>query len=119
MVKDLTPIQLFEKFFDKEVMDFIVKNTIKYARNHNDQDFVFNEVYLRRFLGILLISGFHTLPSIPDYWSTEQALGVPIVKQAMVRQRFYYIKKNIHFCDNDELDPTDKMTKVCFLICIK
>lgn len=113
-IRGLTPIELFELFFDTEVMTFIVEHTLKYARDHNDPNFFFDEVFLRRFLGILILSGFHTLPSVADYWSTEPALGVPIIKQAMARQRFYDIKRNIHFCDNMQLDPNDKMAKVCF-----
>lgn len=107
-------IELFETNLDTGKIEFILANTMKYAREHRNHDFVCDEVFLRRFFGILLLSGFHTLPSVPDYWSTKPALGIAIVKQAMTRQRFYDIKSYIHFCDNYDLDTTDKMAKVVF-----
>lgn len=84
----------------------------KVCTNSKRAEFILRWGDLASFLGILLFSGFHTLPSVLDYWSTEQALGVSIVKQAMTRQRFYDIKRYIHFCDNNNLDSTVRMAKV-------
>lgn len=109
---ELSPIQLFLKFFDSEVMKFIVDQTLKYAQQQNNFHFVFDEVLLRRFLGVLLISGYHTLPHISDYWSQNPTLGIAIVKQAMSRTRFIEIKRYLHFCDNNRLNPANRMAKV-------
>ncbi|KAL5292676.1 hypothetical protein ACFFRR_011450 [Megaselia abdita] len=80
-IKDLDPLQLFYKFIDDEVLNHIVA-----AQKNVTLDF--NSVTLKRFLGILILSGFHTLPSVPDYWSTNATLGVPIVRQSMSRNKF-------------------------------
>ncbi|KAL5284447.1 hypothetical protein ACFFRR_006632 [Megaselia abdita] len=80
-IKDLDTLQLFYKFIDDEVLNHIVEQTQLYAAQKN-VTLDFNSVTLKRFLGILILSGFHTLPSVPDYWSTKATLGVPIVRQA-------------------------------------
>lgn len=111
-IKDLTPTQLFYLFFDDSVLDYIVEQTCLYASQKNETSFVFNKTYLKRYLGILLISGYHTLPQIPDYWSTNPTLGIPIVKQALSRNKFREIKRSIHFSDNNNLDRNDKKAKI-------
>ena len=119
-LKDLSPIELFSKLYDHEVRDQIITETNKYAAQLNSK-YRLDDVRLKRFLGILSLSGYHTLPSIPDYWSSKQSLGVPIVKQAMTRYEFLQTKKFIHFADNDNLDKNDKMAKVClfpYILCL-
>lgn len=65
-IKGLSLLQYFERFFDKEMLDFIIKESNNYAQQKMI-DISFNENRLRRFLGILIMSGFNTLPSIEDY----------------------------------------------------
>lgn len=111
LLKDKTPFELFSLFFDKEVLDMIIRETNRYAQQKNS-DFSIEHVILKRFIGILILSGYHTLPTIRDYWSNNPTLGVPIVKLCMPRNRFFEIKKFIHFCNNCNLDTKDKMAKV-------
>lgn len=111
LLKDLSPIQLFSKFYDGEVLDHIITETNRFAAQNN-AGFHLDVVILKRFLGILLISGYHTLPSIEDYWSSQLSMGIAIVKQAMSRATFMHVKRYIHFANNDELDGNDKMAKV-------
>lgn len=110
-IHNLSPIQLFEKFFDKEVMDLIVNESNTYAQQQN-HEIDFDESYVRRFIGILILSGYNTLPSIDDYWSTNPCLGNPIIKQSMSRKTFKDMKRFIHFNNNNNLDKNDKLTKV-------
>lgn len=83
-----TPLQLWECFFDKEVMQMIVKNTNKYAGQNNIPGFATSISEMRTFLGILYLTGYHTLPTINSYWSTRATLGCQFVKDAMSRDRF-------------------------------
>ena len=39
-------------------------------------------------------------------------LDVIFVKDAMRRNRFLEILRYLHFCDNDDLDLSDKITKI-------
>lgn len=111
-LKDLSPIDLFYKFFDEEVLNLIIEQSNLYASQKNAATFVLTESALKNFLGILLISGYHTLPSMSDYWSTNPTLGIPIVKQIMSRNKFREIKRFLHFSDNNQLDKNDKMAKI-------
>ncbi|XP_046806455.1 piggyBac transposable element-derived protein 3-like [Lucilia cuprina] len=106
-----SPLQLFQLFYDNEVFDLIIKETNIYA-GQNNTDFQLDEVMLKRFIGILLLSGYHTLPSVPDYWSSKPSLGIPMVKQTMSRSTFLHIKSFIHFANNNNLDNSDKMAKL-------
>lgn len=110
-LKNYSPLDLFELFFDDEMFSFILNETNRYAQQQNSS-FAVTLSELRRFIGILIVSGYHTLPSVRDYWSKQPSLGVPIIRQAMSRNRFLEIKRFIHFCNNDELDKDDKLAKV-------
>lgn len=110
-LKGHSPLDLFHLFYDNEVLNYIMDETKRYASQQN-VDFSLTMSLLKRFLGILMLSGYHTLPGVPDYWSTRHSLGVAMVKQAMTRTTFKHIKRFVHFADNDDLDRRDKMTKV-------
>lgn len=98
-----TPVELFEKMFTEEVVDHIVKETVRYASAvKNDTSFIFSSEELKAFMGILIFSGYHKLPSERNYWSEEEDLGICIVKKCMSRNKFQKIKRMIHFNDNDE-----------------
>nr|CAH7729926.1 unnamed protein product [Callosobruchus chinensis] len=57
-------------------------------------------------------SGYHTLPRIQHYWSTEEDKGIDLVKRCMSRNRFQSIKQNLHLSDNSILDKNDKISKL-------
>ena len=53
------------------MISLLVDQTNLYAtRDKNMQTFKTNDAEMRKFLGLLLISGYHNLPSEADYWST-------------------------------------------------
>ncbi|RXG68343.1 PiggyBac transposable element-derived protein 3 [Armadillidium vulgare] len=65
-----------------------------------------------KFIGILMLSGYHRLPRQHMYWSEQEDLEVPIVANTMLRNRFVAIKKYFHFADNKTLTPGDKIAKI-------
>lgn len=64
-----------------------------------------------KFVGILLFSGYHTLPRELMYWDRSPDCSVEIVADCMSRNRFQDIKKN-HFNDNSSIDKEDRYYKV-------
>ena len=66
---------------------------------------------LKAFFGMHLVMGYHTLPALRDYWSTDPDLGVPYLANGMCFKRFEEIRRNLHFNDNvqmtDRNDPGD------------
>ncbi|KAB0805174.1 hypothetical protein PPYR_02144 [Photinus pyralis] len=58
---------------------------------------------LKAYLGILIIMGFHTLPSIRHYWSKESNFGVQRVQSIMTLKRFLKITRMLHLNDNETM----------------
>lgn len=113
----LTPLQLFEKFLSNDMLEYIKEETLRYSqRVKNDTSFTLDIDELKCFIGILLFSGYHQVPSERMYWSTDADLGVPIVQAGMSRTRYAKIKSMLHFADNDKLDKVDRAYKLRPLI---
>lgn len=105
-------LDFFRLMFDENVMQCIITNSIKYSRDKNRPQFCLDQSDLEIFLGILIVSGYHTLPQVKLYWSSDEDKGVPIVKNAMSRNRFFEIKQNMHVANNNQLDKEDKFAKL-------
>ena len=68
---------------------------------------------LCRVLGILIFSGYHTVPSESDYWSNQRNLGIQLVSEALSCKHYLKIKASFHLVDNRTLTSADsKMAKV-------
>ena len=94
-----------------DVYPHLVRETIKYAAV-TDSDFQLTIRELKRVLGILLLSGYHSLPSRRHYWSTDEDLQCALVAGAISRNRFEEIIGYIHCADNAHLNLSDRMTKL-------
>jgi hypothetical protein len=57
------PIDIFERIFDEEVLSIIITFSTLYAAQKNKDDFSISISELRSYFGILLLSGYHTLPT--------------------------------------------------------
>ncbi|KAB0792570.1 hypothetical protein PPYR_14529 [Photinus pyralis] len=107
-----SPVEIFKKFIDKDVIDHIVFQSNLYAQQKNDHRFMFSESDMKIFLGFLLLTGYHSVPRESMYWSLDEDLGIDLVTRSMSRNRFHDIKRNIHLADNTNLKKGDKMAKV-------
>ena len=107
-----SPLEIFFLFFDDDVVELLLNFSVKYAHDNNRHDFLLNKPELLNFIGILLFSGYHSLPRIQHYWSTDEDKGIDIIKKCMSRNRFQQIKQNLHLSDNCLLDKNDKFSKV-------
>lgn len=107
-----TPLEFFFMFFDDEVIDLILNFSVKYAQDNNRHEFSLSKNELLNFIGILYFSGYHSLPHIQHYWSTDEDKGIELIKKCMSRNRFQTIKQNLHLSDNNTLDKNDKFSKV-------
>ena len=107
-----SPTEVFMELFDEDVLEMIRHESIMYARSKNNHDFRIDTEELKVFLAILMFSGYHRLPSEEMYWETARDAGIPLVYEAMSRNRFRLIKRFLHICDNERIDRTDKFYKV-------
>lgn len=104
--------ELFEEFFDDEIVQYIVDESIKYAKQQNRHGFNLKPFQLKRFIGFLLFTGYHKLPREDMYWENAADCNVQLVTNAMSRQTFRDIKRNLHLSDNTAIKTDDKMYKV-------
>ncbi|KAJ8913353.1 hypothetical protein NQ315_008743 [Exocentrus adspersus] len=107
-----SPLEIFFMFFDDELLSMIVDFSLEYARENNRQDFTFSAADLKKFLGILILSGYHVLPQADFYWSKDEDKGVQIIRSCMSRNKFRSIKRNLHLASNAALDRNDKFSKL-------
>lgn len=108
--------EIYSLFFSDEMLSHIVEQTNLYARrDKNMQTFKVDDVEMRKFIGLLIMSGYHHLPSENDYWSTADDMEAPIFAKTMSRDNFRRIKRFLHIADNNKLLPT-KVAKVLPLI---
>ena len=109
---------MWKEYITNDLLEKIFENILIYAeRDKNNSKFHIAIGELLRFLGIILLSGYHSLPSEQDFWSNQpDLLGVPIVSEALSSTPFLQIKPMFHLVDNHTIDGNnDKMTKVALL----
>lgn len=110
----LSPLQTFNLMWEG-CDDLILNETLRYAHEQGgDHGFSMSTADAQRFNGILLLSGYHTVPTIRHYWNVDPDLGCYAVQQSMTRDRFLKVKQHLHLVDNSSLPPgaTDRLFKV-------
>lgn len=108
---ELTPETLFSLFFDDDVIDHIVTYSNQYAAKKNKLGDISREE-MKAFLGVLLLSGYVTVPRRKMYWQSQKDSNNQVVCEAISRDRFDFIMSNLHVCNNDTLDGKDRFGKV-------
>lgn len=112
LVAGKTPYEVFSMYFTEELWQMIVTFSKKYADDHNRHSFHLDVPSLKRFFGILIFSGYHTLPAVKLYWSKDEDKGISLIRNCMSRNRFDSIKQNLHLSDNSQLNKEDKFSKL-------
>jgi hypothetical protein len=105
-------VELFEQFWDDEVFDMITTQSELHAHQQNRHQFAPKLFQLKRFVGFLIFSGYHKLPREDMYWENAQDCSISIVTNAMSRQTYRDIKKNLHLVDNSQIPDGDKFYKI-------
>ena len=119
------PVDFLELFLCDELLTLIVDQTNQYAeqciavleelrlpysRVNAWQPLTLVE--LKRFLGLLFLTGIIKKPTMAEYWSVDVALETPYFRSIMPRNRFQLIWRFLHFSDNREVDGSDRLHKV-------
>lgn len=106
------PIQFFELLFDAEVFELIRSETEKNAIQKGNHNFRVTTEEIKRFIGILLLSGYNHVARYRMYWEQSVDCNFPGVASAMSRNRFEELLRYFHVADNNNLAPQDKFAKV-------
>lgn len=105
--------EIFEKFFDQEILEMICDESNRYAVlcNHKNPGITVDE--LKVFFGILIAAGYGSNTTDKrKLWARDSDLHNEMVANAMSRDRFYLIERSIHFASKSDIDPNDKMWKL-------
>ena len=83
-------LDVFKKFFNDEILNVIVRETNRYARQKlagealdKWQGVTLEEI--KAFLGVSVVMGVNILPSISDHWSSNQFLGNEGIQKVMTK----------------------------------
>ena len=99
-----TSVDLWKFFVNDDFLELTLKQTLLYARSdENCPKFELCKEEFLQFFGIILISGYHNLPSEQDFWSNSAGLGVVLVSISLSRKPSVLIKSMFHLVDNREL----------------
>lgn len=110
----LKPMDIFMDVtqLDKLVNEIVVIESVRYAEQ-NGRVFTVDSEEMKAFFGMNFVMSYHVLPTIRNYWSTDQDMGVPFIANVMPRSRFEQIRENLHFCNNDtQSQASDRAYKI-------
>ena len=100
----------FNLIFGDEMVDLIVRETNRYARQklannarlEKWQDTTREEV--KAYFGICLIMGINSLPRLAMYWSSDPFIGNTGIQNVMTKNRFEELSEYLHF-SNSATEP--------------
>jgi hypothetical protein len=113
LLSEKSPVDLWNLIFNTNMIELVTEQTNLYGnRDSNDPDFKTTPAEIKRFIGILLLTGYHSVPHEDHYWSNSPDLGVPVISETMSNKRYHILKKYLHLADNQNLQSGDKVAKV-------
>lgn len=101
LISSISPFEVFSAVtnFDYLIDKILCPESIKYAIQ-NGNVYAVSKSEMKAFLGMNYVMGYHVLPTIRSYWSTQPDMGVPFIANIMPLSRFEEIRRNLHFSDN-------------------
>ena len=95
------PYEVFNKVagFEDFLKDIVVPQTHIYCE-HQGHVLLTNVAEMKAFFGMQIVMGYHQLPRLRDYWSTDPDLAVPFIANIMPRKRFEKLRAYAHFNNN-------------------
>lgn len=64
-----------------------------------------------KFIGILILSGHHTIFQEGLYWPANLDMGPPLFQKYMFRNKPTTIRQNLNLADNISIDTADRLKK--------
>lgn len=120
---DISCLDAFLLFVDKDVIELIVSETNKYAEEYVNKGAVTRfsrkknwipttDFEMKKFLGLLLWMGLVKVGCLKDYWSKDSLYNFSIPGKLMSRNRFQLLLSFMHFSDNNSIVPGDRLAKI-------
>ena len=67
---------------------------------------------LKNFFALYFLTGVIKKPQLELYWDMREVCRTPFFNATMSRNRFQLILRFLHFSDNGQADPADRLYKV-------
>lgn len=117
-MKNMSPLHFYNQFVNDQVLELIVRETNKYAEKKIQQKPQLRKTWtntdvdeVKKYIGFLFWMGLCKYPKVNQYWS-KHPLYKNEVSKLISRQRFELLTMMLHFADDDERRPNDKLYKV-------
>lgn len=105
------PSDFFRLFLNDDLLAEISKETNRYGSCKHEIFTHTNPDELMTFIGLCLYMGNVRLPTLRHYWSTKR-MYANMCPSIMPRDRFETLLGSLHFCNNEELDKSDRLFKI-------
>ena len=112
----MTPVTLFELFMTDKLIEHVSKETNTYAALKGNHKFKIDSNEMRSFLAVLLVSGYIPYARRSMYWEMCLDSRNTIVASLFTRNRFLNVLQYLHLADNNNVNPSDKFSKVNALL---
>ncbi|XP_067944430.1 piggyBac transposable element-derived protein 3-like [Watersipora subatra] len=113
-----SPVEAISKFFSKKIFESMADLTNRYHTQHSGKSLKVTPAEIKTFFGISLVIGCIGMKRLRMYW--EKKTKVPIVANAMTRNRFFKIRNNLKVVDtaliSEEAKKEDRLWKVTPLV---
>ena len=98
---EINVLHSFFEYLGQHFWDLVAEQTNLYSAQKRDHRSVnTNSIELIRFSGVLMMMGTLKYPQGKLYWNRD--LCVPIIQEAITRQRFYELRNFLHFVNVDK-----------------
>lgn len=118
-------LDIFEFFFDDQLIDLIVTETNRYAiqfivKNAESMKphsrvrkwIETNRYEIKTLVGILILQGVCPKPEFKMYFSRRESISTPFYLHYMTEKRFHLLLKFLHFVDNSTIDQIPENRKL-------
>lgn len=121
---EMTPIDIFSKIFDRDILDIVINSTNHYGENLTTQSRPHtrysrktkfkptDEKEMKKFFGLCLLQGQISCPSIRKLFSYDQLYYHPIFQMTMSGRRFEQLLRCLNVECNEELYHIDRLKKI-------
>lgn len=107
------PIDFYKLFLNDEVLELIVRESNRYGYSRNMDWVPTHKDEIIKLIALALQMEIVRLPTLESYWSDDPVYGCHrIGPNAIPRYRFEELITNLHLCDNNVADGTDKLYKI-------
>ena len=118
-LKERTPIDFLNLFFDVKFYNLLVAQTNLYTQQYREahpmlphysraRQWKYVSVdEMKKFLALYFPTGIVRKPELGQYWSTNPLIKTPMFNEIMSRNCFQAIQDFLHFNDNFNYDPND------------